>query len=93
MTEIWKDIEEFTKSNEYYGQEITKILFDAVEALLNRMQREIDAAKDPNLNDFLNVQINSSELATLSMDHLVSNEAQWKQLIDVWKYTVENDVI
>jgi len=93
VTEIWRDIEELTKSNEYYGQEITKILLNAVEALLDRMQREIDATKDPDLDYYLNVQINSSELATLSMDHLVSNEAQWKQLIDVWKYTVEKDVI
>jgi len=89
VTEIWKDIEELTKRNEYYGQEITKMC-NAVEALLDRMQREIDATKDPNLNYFLNVQINSSELATLSMEHLVSNEAQWEQLIDVFMSTVRN---
>ncbi len=83
MTEIWEDIKDLTKSSEYYGQEIVEILANAFEALLDRMQREIDVEENPDLSYFLNVQINSSELATESIDHLISNEAQWKQLIDV----------
>ena len=83
MTEIWIQIEELTASNHYYGQEIIKILFDAVEALLNRMQREIDEEENPDYNHFLEVQISSSELATQSMDHLITNDAQWDQLINV----------
>ena len=83
MTEIWKEIERLTASNHYYGQEIIKILINAVEALLDRMQKDIDAKENPDLIYFLGVQISSSELATKSMDHLVSNEGQWEQLIQV----------
>lgn len=93
MTEIWRDIEELTKNNEYYGQEIIQILFFAVEALLDRMQREIDASENPDLSYYLEVQKSSSELATQSMDHLVSNGGQWEQLINVWKYIVKYKVI
>jgi len=48
------------------------------------MQREIDEEENPDYNHFLEVQINSSMYATLSMDHLVTNEAQWDQLINVY---------
>lgn len=86
MTEIWIQIEEFTESKLYYGQEIFLILIDAVEGLLNRMQREIDEAENPDYNHFLEVQISSSLYATQSMDHLVTNDAQWDQLINVCNY-------
>ena len=88
VTEIWIQIEDFTASNHYYGQEIIKILFDAVEALLNRMQREIDEEENPDYNHFLEVQISSSLYATQSMDHLITNDAQWDQLINVYANTL-----
>jgi len=84
VTELWKQIEQFTANKEYYGQEIFQILIDAVDALLQRMQREIDENKNHlEAIDFLELQINSSVYATQTMDHLVTNEAQWNQLINV----------
>ena len=84
MTDLWIQIEQFTANKEYYGQEIFQILIDAVDALLQRMQREIDENKNGlEPIDFLQLQINSSFYATQTMDHLVTNEAQWNQLINV----------
>jgi len=82
------EIENFTDSGKYFGEHIFKILINAIDDLLKRMQREIDETLNPNLKNFLEVQINSSYYATWSMDHLVTNEKQWNQLnyVRIYEY-------
>ena len=81
VTEIWMAIANFTsQEDKYYGQEIFEILVGVVTALLDRMQREMTGAKPI---EYLTIQINSSYYATATMDHLITNDIQWDQLINV----------
>lgn len=84
MTEIWRTIENFTsQENAYYGQDISRILVSVVPTLLERMQNELNGEEGPEPMEYLTVQINSSYYATEIMDHLISNDVQWDQLINV----------
>lgn len=84
MTEIWADIENFTsRENAYYGQEMLPILVDMVTGLLDRMRSEMSGEMESDPIKYLTLQINSSYYATEVMDHLITNDAQWDQLINV----------
>ena len=72
-------IENFTsQENKYYGQEISPILIGVVTTLLDRMQSEMNGTVE-----YLELQISSSQYATATMDHLITNDVQWDQLINV----------
>jgi len=70
-----------SQEDKYYGQEIFEILIGVVTALLDRMQREMDGATEPI--EYLKIQIDSSYYAAATMDHLITNDIQWDQLINV----------
>ncbi len=86
ITTIWKRITNFTsRKNAYYGHEIFQILTDVVVDLLDRMENEMVGIFDAKSIEHLTFQINSSYYGTETMNHLITNDAQWDQLANVQK--------
>ena len=80
--DIWIKMSNFTsKADAYFGHEIFDIV-DLVTQLLNRQESEMLLAGGVDM-DYLPLQINASLFGTETMDNLISNDAQWLQLIDV----------
>jgi len=86
ITAIWKRTANFTsRKDAYYGHEIFQILTDVVVDLLDRMENEMNGIFDAEPIEHLTFQINSSYYGTETMNHLITNDAQWDQLANVQK--------
>ena len=75
---IWMSIDDFTfPDDKYFGHEIDDIL-DLVTDLMDRQDQELASAED-----HLEFQINTTQLGTEIVDHLVTHDVQWDQLNQV----------
>ena len=82
VLDIWIEISNFTsRPDAYFGHEIFDIA-NLVTELLKRQESEMLQDNGVEMK-YLPLQINASRFGTETIDNLISNDAQWLQLIDV----------